>query len=325
MKALKFDKIGSLEQLKIVEADDPIPQCGELIVRVHAAAINPSDVKNVLGKMHETKAPRIPGRDFAGIVISDSKWKGKSVFGTGGTLGFSKDGTHAELVSVPECALVEMPNNLSFTQATSMGLSYLTAWQSIVVAGKLKAQETVLITGAAGAVGSAAIKIASYVSAKAIGTLVSSKQQAPKDIADKAQWIRLDQDKLPDAVMKLTQGHGANLVFDVVGGPIFEACLECLSLSGRQVAISCVGDPRVSFNLVDFYHKQAHLIGIDTLKLSFEECANILKSLVSGIEKGIFTPPNEIEEVTLNNSIKAYEEINNGKAEHKKVIVFPDA
>ena len=65
--------------------------------------------------------------------------------------------------------------------------------------------------------------------AKAIGTLESSKQQLPKDLDDKAQWISLDQEKLPDAVMKLTHGHGVHLVFDVVGGPLFEPCLECLA------------------------------------------------------------------------------------------------
>ena len=181
-----------------------------------------------------------------------------------------------------------------------------------------------LITGAAGAVGSSAVRIANYLGAKVIGTLESSTQQPPKDLADKAKWISLDQEKLPDAMMKLTNGKGVNLVFDAVGGPLFEPCLKCLALQGRQVAITCVGAPRVSFNLFDFYHKQAHLIGVDTFKFSYEECANILKSLIPGIEKGVFIPP-EIDEITLMDSIKAYEEINSGKAIHKKVIVFPDA
>lgn len=324
MKALKFNQTGSLEQLKIIEVDDPIPQPGEVIVQVYAAAINPSDVKNVLGKFDKTKPPIIPGRDFAGIVISESKWKGKPVFGTGGTLGITKDGTHAELVSVPESALVEMPNNLTFTQATAMGLSYLTAWQSIVIAGQLKSQEIILITGAAGAVGSSAVKIANYLGAKVIGTLTSSKQQPPQNLESKVEWVCLDQEKLPDAVIKLTQDLGVNVVFDVVGGPLFEPCLKCLSQHGRQIAISTVGDPRVSFNLVDFYHKQAHLIGVDTFKLTFEECASILKSILPGIRKGVFTPP-EIDVITLMDSIKAYEEINSGKSKHKKVIVFQHA
>jgi NADPH2:quinone reductase len=320
MKALKFNQTGSLEQLKMVEVDDPVPQPGEVLVRVHAAAINPSDVKSVLGKMHETAPPRIPGRDFAGIVISDSKWKGKSVFGTGGSLGFSKDGTHAELVSVPESALVEMPKNVSFAEATAMGLSYLAAWQSIVIAGQVKAKEKILITGAAGAVGGAAVRIANYLGAQVIGTFRSS-EKLPKDLSTTMQWINVEQEKLPDAIKKLTDGKGVDLIFDVVGGPLFEACLESLALNGRQVAIACVGDPRISFNLVDFYHKQAHLIGVDTLKLSFEECENILKSVVPGIEKGVFTPP-EIDEVSLTDALKVYEEIAQGKAKNKKVIVF---
>lgn len=320
MKALKFNQTGALDYLKIQEVADPIPQPGEVLVKVYAAAINPSDVKNVLGKFAGVTLPRTPGRDFAGIVLSDSKWKGKSVFGCGGTFGFTKDGTHAELVAVPENALVEMPNNLSFTEATAMGLSYLTAWQSIVIAGQLKSNETILITGASGAVGSAATKIAHHMGANVIGTHKFSKE-VPKAIVDNMQWIALDQEKLPEAVMKLTQGRGVDLVFDVVGGSLFESCLDCLALNGRQVAISSVGEPRVSFNLIDFYHKQARLIGVDTFKLSFQECANILKAVVPGIEKGVFTPP-QIEEVALKDSLQAYADINSGKAKQKKVIVF---
>jgi len=320
MKALRFNKTGSLDELKVVSVDDPVPQSGEVIVRVLAAAINPSDVKSVLGKMKETKAPRIPGRDFAGIVISNSKWKGKSVFGTGGELGFSKDGTHAELVAVPEEGLVELPKNCSFSEATAMGLSYLTAWQSVVVAGQLKPQEIILITGAAGAVGSAAIRIAKSLGAKVIGT-ISSNPLAP-DLLGAIQTISLNNEKLIDAVKKLTNGHGADLVFDVVGGPLFEPCIECLSQHGRQVAISNSGDPRVSFNLIDFYHKQARLIGVDTLKLSIEECANILKALVPGMEQQLFIPE-DIDEYSLADAPRAYEEIQSGSTKNKKVIVFP--
>lgn len=72
---------------------------------------------------------------------------------------------------------------------------------------------------------------------------------------------------------------------------------------------------------VEYYRKEAHLIGVDTLKLSFEESAAILKLLIPSIEKGIFDPP-EIDEVAFTDSLKAYEEINSGKAKHKKVIVF---
>lgn len=318
MKALKFNKTGSLEDLKIVSVEEPIPQPGDVIVRVLAAAINPSDIKGLLGKMSETKPPRIPGRDFAGIVISNSKWKGKSVFGTGGKFGFSRDGTHAELVAVPESELVELPKNVSFSQAAAMALSYVTAWRS-VVAGQLKSNETVLVTGASGSVGSALVRIAKHLGANVIATV--SSNPLPPDLAGAIQSISLKKEKLSDALKKLTDGRGADLIFDVVGGSLFEQCIECLAQHGRQVAIANSGDPRVSFNLVDFYHKQAHLIGVDTLKLSSEECANILKALVPGMERGLFIP-GEVEEVSLTDAPKAYEEIQNGKTKNKKVIVF---
>lgn len=319
MKALRFNQTGSLEELKIVSVDDPIPHAGEVIVQVKAAAINPSDIKNVLGKMHETQTPRIPGRDFAGIVISDSKWKGKTVFGTGGTSGFSRDGTHAELLAVPESALVEMPKNISFSAAAAMGLSYLTAWQAVVIAGQLKGQETILVTGASGAVGGAAVRIAKSMGANVIGTV--SSQPSPQDLSG-IQWISLNQENLIDGIKRLTNGHGADLIFDAVGGPLFEPCLNSLARHGRQVAITSTGDPRVSFNLVDFYHKQARLIGVDTLKLSFGECANILKALVPGMERGLFVPQ-IIDEISLEDAPKAYEELLNGKSRNKKVIIFP--
>ena len=81
MKALIFRSAGSLANLKVEELPMPAPKAGEVLVKVVAAAINPSDVKNVLGKMPQTTLPRVPGRDFAGRVVSeDSNWRGKSVF-----------------------------------------------------------------------------------------------------------------------------------------------------------------------------------------------------------------------------------------------------
>ena len=132
----------------------PVPKAGEVLVQVLAAAINPSDVKNVLGKMAETKPPRVPGRDFAGRVVSgDSRWEGKSVFGTGGDLGFGRDGSHAEFVAVPVEGLVAMPPEFSYEQAAAIGVEYLTAYAALVRTGAVQRGETVLVTGTTGAVG----------------------------------------------------------------------------------------------------------------------------------------------------------------------------
>jgi NADPH:quinone reductase len=103
-------------------------------------------------------------------------------------------------------------------------------------------------------------------------------------------WIDLDSRALPQSVKELTHGKGADIILDTVGGPLFEACLESLSQRGQQVTIASAGNPRVTFNLVDFYHKEARLLGLDTLRLSFGEAAEILRALLPGFEEGIFSP-----------------------------------
>jgi NADPH:quinone reductase len=161
MKALRFEKMGSLEELKIQDVPQPIPGPGFLLVAVKSAGLNPSDAKNVLGRMHQTKAPRIPGRDFAGIVAvgTDAYPIGSEVFGAGGTLGFTHDGSHAEYIEVPAEAVQPKPRALTFEQAASVGIPYLTAWHAIIDVASLKEGETILITGTTGAVGDAAARI----------------------------------------------------------------------------------------------------------------------------------------------------------------------
>src|ERR1700737_1571714 len=129
MRALKFYQTGSLDDLRVEEVTVPIPAEGEVLVEVKAAAINPSDIKNVQGKMHETTVPRIPGRDFAGTIVKGpDELLGQSVFGSGGNLGFGRDGSHAEYLTIPVPAVIPLPKNLSFEQAAGIGVAYITAW-----------------------------------------------------------------------------------------------------------------------------------------------------------------------------------------------------
>jgi NADPH:quinone reductase len=139
------------------------------LVRVMAASINPSDVKNVAGAMKQTTLPRIPGRDFAGVVeVGPAEWIGAAVWGTGGDTGFTRDGTHAEMIAVPVASLRRKPDTLSFDQAASVGVNYMAAWCGLEAAG-LKAGEMVLLIGAGGGVGGAAAQIARRLGARVIG------------------------------------------------------------------------------------------------------------------------------------------------------------
>jgi NADPH:quinone reductase len=322
MKGLIFRSAGSLANLKIEELPMPAPKAGEVLVQVVAAAINPSDVKNVLGKMPQTTLPRVPGRDFAGRVVSgDSHLQGKSVFGTGGDLGFGRDGSHAEFMAVPVEALVEIPPEFNDDNAASIGVIYLTAFAAIVRTGEVKSGETVLVTGTTGAVGSAAATIAHLKGARVLGTVRSGGDLGRRSELSFVEWIALDSRPLPESVKELTRGKGADLILDVVGGPLFQPCLESLAQRGRQIAIASAGNPQVTFNLVDFYHKEARLLGVDTLKLSFSESAEILKALLPGFKTGIFTLPS-VETVSLDGALRAYQAIDKGTSKKKVVIRF---
>jgi NADPH2:quinone reductase len=320
MRALRFNKTGSLDDLAVMDVPRPKPGEGEVLIKVAAAAINPSDVKNVLGRMHETTTPRTPGRDFAGIVAEGpAELVGQSVFGTGGNLGFGRDGSHAEFVVVPREAALAMPKGLSFEQAAGIGLVYMTAWVALVDGARLQAGETALILGATGAVGGAATRIAHKLGARVLGT-VRNKGDIPKPgTAPVDEWIDLETTDLAAGARNATSGAGANVVLDVIGGPIFEKCLGALAHRGRQVTISSGSMPRVSFNLVDFYHNESRLIGVDTLKLGFSEAANILRGLVPGIEQGDYPPP-EVQSRPLEGGPDAYREIEAGKIRGKVVL-----
>lgn len=215
MKALRFESHGPPSVLALVEFPDPEPKAEEVLVRVLAAGINPSDVKIVAGTLHST-TPRTPGRDFAGIVVSDGPAKGMEVWGSGEGLGRTRDGSHAQFLVAPTACLSRKPASLSMEQAAGVGVPYLTAWSVVVTAAEVRPGETVLVTGASGAVGRATIQIAKWKGARVIGADRSVRPTEAEALID------LSSQDLPTAVMALTDGVGANVVIDAVGGPLFE-------------------------------------------------------------------------------------------------------
>lgn len=321
MRALRFERLGSLDGLEIREIPVATAGVGEVLVQVKAAAINPSDVKNVLGKMHETTVPRTPGRDFAGVVVGGAKeLMGRAVFGSGGDLGFGRDGSHAELVAVPAGAAVALPAGVSFEQGAGIGVAYMTAWTALVKAGRVQKGETVLITGTTGSVGGIAARIARHFGARVFGTVRSTAGLAKVGDLPVEVWIDLEKSDLAEGVRAATGGRGVDVVFDVVGGAMFEKCLQSLARRGRQVAIASTPDPRVSFNLIDFYHNESRLLGVDSLKISFEEAADIFLSMSPGLESGEFPPP-KVEAYPLEQGPRLYREIANSTLKGKPVLV----
>jgi NADPH:quinone reductase-like Zn-dependent oxidoreductase len=269
--------------------------------------------------------PRTPGRDFAGVVVEGPQQLiGTSVFGTGGNLGFGRDGSHAEYLAVPAAVAVAIPPRLSFEIAATMGLPFITAYAALVSAAALRAGETLLITGTTGAVGRAAVSIAASLGATVIGTARSASKIPPPDAMPVAHWINLETDDLFGEVHGKTGGWGVDVVFDLVGGAMFEKCLSCLAHRGRQVAIASGPERKVSFDLIDFYHNESRLFGVDSLKLSFEETGNILRELASGLQKGTYPIPATDEAVLtfpLDQGVQVYRDLDAGRIRQKAVLL----
>jgi NADPH:quinone reductase len=291
MRAAWFEIYGPPSVLNVAERPDPVADGATAVVEIVAASINPSDVKNVAGQMEGTVLPRIPGRDFAGRVLQGpTDWIGAEVWGTGGDVGFTRDGTHAQRIAVPVAALVRKPAALSFEEASCVGVNFVVAWLGAVEYGAVAAGETVAVIGVGGGVGNAVAQIARHRGARVIGI----DRRPPPDDAPAAGVIDGFVTSGPDTVLdlrKLTGGSGANLVFDTVGGVMFETALGCAALQGRVIEISATGKRRVEFDLIEFYHNETRLMGADSRKLGVAESAPLMQSLVAGFEAGAYRPP----------------------------------
>jgi len=320
MRAIKFEKTGALTELKLQELPQPSIKVNEVLVEIHAAAVNPSDVKNVLGMMPHTTLPRIPGRDFAGVVVAGQEsLVGMEVWGTGGELGFTRDGTHAEYIILPVDGVKPKPKTLSMEAAAAVGVGMVTAGVGLM-RSKLKPGETLLALGATGAVGSAALQIARWKGVKTIGTIrkASDEELVKKQGVDTV--INLGVEDLKTAVLTATNGTGVDVIFDTVGGSMFEQCLDLLGKGGRIIEISTPANQRqVSFNLFDFYRRDLQLIGVNSLFLDVVACAEILEQLTTEIEAHGFQP--KIAEIMpLEKAIAAYELVENNQTQGKVII-----
>jgi len=311
MRALRFRQYGPPSVLAIEELPTPQPRSGESLVQIHAAAVNPSDVKNVAGAF-KTVLPRTPGRDYAGTVIA-GEGKGREVWGSGAGFGVERDGSHAEFVLMPSDWLADKPPHLSMEEAATIGVSFVVAWNGLIQKAGLESGETILVTGAFGAVGRAVTQIAHWKGARVIGAdIVDGSSECDTYINTKTQ-------ELVSEVRSATGNRGVDVVYDTVGGQLFEPCLKSLSLGGRQVTIASIGERRVSFDLIDFYHNLTVLIGVDSLKLTGPQIAAIMNTFKPGFEHGALKPfPTKTW--GFDAAVAAYTAVEKGAGSKKQVL-----
>ena len=323
MRALRFSKFGDPGVLRVTDLPDPTSTAHDAVVRIEAASVNPSDVKNVAGGMDWTVLPRTPGRDFAGVVVSGPhEWEGIPVWGTGGDTGFTRDGSHAELMSVPVSALARKPDRLSFDEASAVGVNFVVAWYGAVEAAQLVAGETVAVFGVSGGVGGAVAQIAHALGVNVIGIDRRPPEPQTPAAAIIDEFIAFDPDaEVGATIKKLTDGRGADVVYDAVGGVTTPSALAALAHRGRLVVISAVGSPTVAVNLLDLYHNETRIFGTDSTKLSVVDSARRLEQMAPYFESGEFAPLPITATYSLDDAAKAYQAV----ADHTagRVVIRP--
>jgi NADPH:quinone reductase-like Zn-dependent oxidoreductase len=261
----------------------------EVLIEIKAAAVNPSDVKAATGLMSYAVFPRTPGRDYAGVIVDGPPGSiGREVFGSSGDLGIRRDGTHATHLAIELEATVEKPKSISWEQAAGIGVPFVTAMEGFRRAGVPKPGETVLVMGVNGKVGQAAVQIATWHGARAIGVVRKNESyvghaNAAVDVIDASAT------DVATRVRELTSGKGADIVFNTVGDRYFQAAHKSLALRGRQILIAAI-ERIVQFNILEFYRGQHTYVGIDTLGLSSIATGDVLRGLAPGFAGGDLKP-----------------------------------
>lgn len=323
MRALRFSNFGDPDVLRVTDVPDPTGTPQEAVIRLEAASVNPSDVKNVAGSMEWTVLPRTPGRDFAGVVVSGPpEWQGAAVWGTGGDVGFIRDGSHAELMSVPVEALVRKPERLSFAEASTVGVNFVVAWYGAVETAQLSAGETIAIFGVSGGVGGAVAQIAHALGATVIG--VDRRRPGRETPAAAVIDCFIALDPATDAgieIKRMTGGMGVDVVYDAVGGVTTPAALTALAHRGRLVVISAVGSRVIEIDLLSLYRNETRIFGTDSTKLSVVDSALRLQKMAPYFESGEFRPLPITALYSLDQGRQAYQAV----AEHisGRVVIDP--
>lgn len=238
MKALVLDKPGSFKMLHITEMDTPKPGPGEVLVKVQAAGLNPVDYKLAKKGHPSWKFPFVLGLDVAGVVqaVGDGveEWQeGDPVYYHG---DLTKPGGFAQYAIANSEVLSWLPENVNYVQAASLPCAAFTAYQALFRKLNVQQGRSILITGGAGGVGSYAIQMAKAAGMRVMTTCSLHNSPYVSDLGAN-HMIDYRNERLPERIEKLTEGHGVDYVLDTVGP---ETATECLNLLAYNGGIACI-------------------------------------------------------------------------------------
>jgi len=249
---------GEVEDLRLGEAPAPVPADGEVVIAVRATGINYADALMVAGKYQTKPAlPFSPGLEAAGIVAACGA--GATRFKPGDrVMAILAHGGLAQLAVAPETETFAIPDRMSFEEAGAFPVAYVSSHVALRWQARLEPGETLLVLGAAGGVGLTAVEIGKAMGARVIAAASTPEKLAVARERGADEVINYATEKLTDRVMALTDGKGADVCFDPVGGELFDAALSSLGWGGRILLIGFVaGVPQIPANRLLVKHRAA--------------------------------------------------------------------
>lgn len=272
MRALICDSFDGLDALRVGEMPDPTPLPGTALVAVRAAAVNFQDLLVVAGQYQiKPELPFVPGNEFAGVLESAD---GLDDFEPGDrVVGFVGTGAMAERATAYPGAIVRLPDHIGFEVGAAIPVAYGTSYHALVDRAGLTADETLLVLGAAGGVGIAAVQIGKALGARVLAAVSSEDKADVTRDAGADEVIRYDQVPLRDGIAAATSGAGVDVVYDPVGGAETELALRSTNWNGRLLVVGFTsGDiPQIPLNLT--LVKGNSIVGVFWGRFNIEEPA----------------------------------------------------
>lgn len=252
MRAVRCHDLSGPAGLRVDELPDPSPGPGEVLVDVRAAAVNFPDVLLSYGKYQFRPAPPfIPGAEAAGVVVAVGP--GVTAVAPGARIAVTMiHGAFAERIVVPASAVVELPAAVSFEVGAATLLTYGTTMHALVDRAALQPGETLLVLGAAGGVGIAAVELGKLLGARVIAAASSDDRLAFCRAHGADEGIQYIREDLKDRSKAITRGSGVDVVYDPVGGAFAEPALRSIAWQGRYLVVGfAAGEiPKIPLNLV---------------------------------------------------------------------------
>lgn len=292
MQALICDEYEGIDSLRIGELPAPVPETGSVLIAVEAVAVNFADTLMVSGQYQlRPDPPFAPGYEIAGTVVVANKAEGVSPGDR--VAGFLWYGGMAERAVVEASNLIVLPDSITFDAAATLPGTYGTSYHALVDRGQLQKGERLLVLGASGGVGMAAVQIGQALGAEVIGAVSTSEKAEAATKAGADHVIRYDETPLRDGIDEVTGGEGIDVVFDPLGGDMTELALRSTRWNGRLLVIGFAAGkiPEISLNLPLL--KGVSIVGVFWGRFTTEEPerhAENLRQIVQWVDEGRLDP-----------------------------------